>query len=170
MTTAIQWRLFNTNIDLAETTRLQMIELLNSCLADIADLQTHAKHAHWNVKGPQFLSLHDLFEQIASRLAKGTDELAERITALGGVAQGTARQVATASNVPQYDLGAVMGEEHARALAKRLAFVGGRIRTNVAVAHQLGDDVTGDLLIDILRQADKDLWFLEAHFQAEVTV
>lgn len=77
-----------------------MIELLNSCLADVADLQTHAKHAHWNVKGPQFLSLHDLFEQIASRLAKGADTIAERITALGGLAQGTARQVSAASNVP----------------------------------------------------------------------
>ena len=170
MTTAIQCRLFHTNIDLAETTRLQMIELLNSCLADVADLQTHAKHAHWNVKGPQFLSLHDLFEQIASRLAKGADTIAERITALGGLAQGTARQVSAASNVPQYDSDAVVGEEHVRALAKRMAFVGGRIGANVAVAHQLGDDVTGDLLIDIMRQADKDLWFLEVHFQVEVTV
>lgn len=165
MATTIQSRLFKSNIDLAEPTRLQMIELLNSCLADIADLQTHAKHAHWNVKGPQFFPLHELFEQIASRLAQQTDEVAERITALGGVAQGTARQVAAMSNLPQYELEAVTGEEHVHALAKRLALLGGRIRASVAVAHQLGDDATGDLLTEILRDADKDLWFLEAHVQ-----
>lgn len=145
-----------------------MIELLNSCLADIADLQTHAKHAHWNVKGPQFLSLHDLL-QIASRLAQHADNVAEGITALGGVAHGTARQVAASSNLPQYDLDAVTGEKHVRAVAKRLALVGGRLRASVAVAHQLGDDATGDLLTEIVRQTDKDLWFLEAHVQAEVT-
>ena len=76
MATAIQARLFKTGIDLPEPIRLQMIELLNSCLADMADLQTHAKHAHWNVKGPQFLSLHELFEQIASRLQRQADDVA----------------------------------------------------------------------------------------------
>lgn len=169
MATTIQSRLFKTNIDLSEPTRLQMIELLNSCLADMADLQTHAKHAHWNVKGPQFVPLHNLFEQIASRLAHQADDVAERITALGGVAQGTARHVAAASNLPQYDLEAVTGEEHVRALAKRLAPVAGRIRASVAVAHQLGDDATGDLLTEAVRQADKDLWFLEAHVQVGVS-
>jgi starvation-inducible DNA-binding protein len=169
MATAIQARLFKTSIDLPEPTRLQMIELLNSSLADMADLQTHAEHAHWNVKGPQFLSLHELFEQIASRLQQQADDVAERITALGGVAQGTARQIAAASNLPQYDLDAVSGEDHLRALAKRLSLVGGRIRAGVAVAHQLGDDATGDLLTEIVRQADKDLWLLEAHLQEGVS-
>jgi len=122
----------------------------------------------WNVKGAQFQPLHELFGEIASHLEQQADDVAERITALGGVAQGTARQVAAASNLPQYDLDAVSGEEHLGALAKRLALVGGRIRTRVAVAHQLGDDATGDLLTEIVRQADKDLWFLEAHVQAGV--
>ncbi len=169
MATLTQSRLFKTSIDLAELVRVQMIELLNSCLADVADLQTHAKHAHWNVKGAQFQLLHELFGEIASRLEQQADDVAERITALGGVAQGTARQVTAASNVPQYDLDAVNGEEHVRALTKRLALVGGRIRTSVAAAHQLGDDATGDLLTEILRQMDKDLWFLEAHVQVEVS-
>ncbi len=169
MATTIQSRLFKTSIDLSEPTRLQMTELLNSSLANMADLQTHAKHAHWNVKGPQFLQLHELFEQIASRLAQQADDVAERITALGGVAHGTTRQVSAASTLPQYDLEAVTGEEHVRALAKRLALVAGRIRASVAVANQLGDDATGDLLTEIVRQADKDLWFLEAHVQVGVT-
>jgi starvation-inducible DNA-binding protein len=169
MATTIQPRLFKTSIDLAEPTRLQMIDLLSSCLADISDLQTHAKHAHWNVKGSQFLSLHSLFEQIASRLQRQADDVAERITALGGVAAGTARQIAGASNVPEYDLEAVAGEDHIAALAKRLAQVAGHVRTGVAVAHQLGDDASGDLLSEIVRQADKDLWLLEAHLQVGVS-
>ena len=168
MATLTQSRLFKTNIDVSEPVRVQMVELLNSCLADMADLQTHAKHAHWNVKGAQFHPLHELFGQVASNLEQQADDVAERITALGGVAQGTARQVAATSNLPQYDLDAVTGEEHLRALAKRLALVGGRMRTSVAVAHQLGDDATGDLLTEIVRQADKDLWFLEAHVQTGV--
>lgn len=169
MATATQTRLFKTNLDLAEPTRMQMVDLLNSCLADVADLRTHAKHAHWNVKGLQFQQLHELFEKIASRLDEQADELAERITALGGIANGTARQVVASSNLPQYDLEAVTGVEHIRALAKRLALVGGRTRASIAVAHQLGDDATGDLLAGTVRQADKDLWLLEAHLQGEVS-
>ncbi|HET8666589.1 MAG TPA: DNA starvation/stationary phase protection protein Dps [Terriglobales bacterium] len=170
MATATQTRLFKTKLDLAEPTRAQMVELLNSCLAEIADLRTHAKHAHWNVKGLQFQQLHELFELIASRLDRQADDVAERITALGGVANGTARQVVASSNLPQYDLEAVTGVEHIRALAKRLAVAGGRVRASLAVAHQLGDDGTGDLLTEIVRQADKDLWLLEAHLQGEVSL
>lgn len=169
MAMATQTQLFKTNLDLAEPTRMQMVELLNSCLADIADLRTHAKHAHWNVKGLQFQQLHELFEAIASRLDRQADEVAERVTALGGIANGTARQVVSLSNLPQYDLEAVTGVEHIRALAKRLALVGGRVRATIAVAHQLGDEATGDLLAEVVRQADKDLWLLEAHVQGEVS-
>lgn len=169
MAMATQTQLFKTNLDLAEPTRMQMVELLNSCLADIADLRTHAKHAHWNVKGLQFQQLHELFEAIASRLDRQADEVAERVTALGGIANGTARQVVSLSNLPQYDLEAVTGVEHIRALAKRLALVGGRVRATIAVAHQLGDEATGDLLAEVVRQTDKDLWLLEAHVQGEVS-
>ena len=99
MATLAQSRLFRTSIDLSEPVRVQMLELLSSCLADMADLQTHAKHAHWNVKGAQFRPLRELFGQVASNLEQQADDVAERITALGGVAQGTARQVAAASNL-----------------------------------------------------------------------
>ena len=166
MATAIQAGLFNSSIGLADPVRPQIIELLNSCLADIADLHTHAKYAHWNVKGPQFVSLHELFEQIASRLQQQADDVAERITALGAVAQGAARQIAGASNLPEYELDAVSGEEHLRALACRLALVAGQVRAGIKAAHQLGDDATADLLTEGVRQADKHLWFLEAHLQA----
>ena len=98
-------------------------------------------------------------------MQEGADDVAERVTALGGVAQGTARHIAAASTLPQYDLDAVAGEDHIRALAKRLALLAAHLRAGVAMAHQLGDDATGDLLTEILRQADKDLWLLEAHVQ-----
>lgn len=169
MATATQTTLFKTCIDLAEPTRVQMVEILNSCLADIADLRTHAKHAHWNVKGLQFQQLHDLFEGLAGGLERQADDVAERIAALGGIAEGTTRQIASSSSLPQYDLEAVTGVEHLRALAKRLGLVGGRVRASASAAHQLGDDATGDLLTQVVRQADKKLWQLEAHLQGEVS-
>jgi starvation-inducible DNA-binding protein len=73
--------------DLSGPTRAQMIDLLNQNLADILDLGMQAKYAHWNVKGPSFIALHELYDTIA-------EELAERAVKLGGTAQGLLQGVA----------------------------------------------------------------------------
>src|SRR5664280_2433951 len=83
---------FSSSVNLKEDTKSKVIEILNARLADAVDLKTQVKHAHWNVKGPQFFQLHELFDFIASHLEDQSDLIAERVTQLGGVANGTARQ------------------------------------------------------------------------------
>ena len=166
MVTAKQHRLFETSISLPEKTRNEVIDVLNARLADAIDLKTQAKQAHWNVKGKQFLQLHELFDSIAAHLEDQTDLLAERITALGGVALGTARLVAATSSLAEYDLNATTGEQHVRALSNALAKLTTAARTAINRAAELGDQGTSDLFTEIVRAADKDLWFLEAHLQA----
>lgn len=156
---------FSSSVDLADDAKSKIIQLCNARLADSIDLFTQVKHAHWNVKGPQFFQLHELFDSIAEHVEDASDLIAERITQLGGVANGTAREVAKASSVDEYDLDAVKGEEHVRALSERLATVANAAREAIDKADKLGDKATSDLFTEVTRVADKDLWFLEAHLQ-----
>lgn len=165
MATATQ-QTFHTSIDIPERQRQQVIAILNQRLADAIDLKTQAKQAHWNVKGPHFFQLHELFDSIATHADEAADLLAERATALGGAANGTARQLAAASSLREYDIAAVTGPEHVRALADRLASLAAALRAAIDETDGLGDKSTADVFTEISRQADKDLWFLEAHLQA----
>ena len=156
---------FATSIDVAPATRDRLVPLLNQCLADMTDLFTQTKHAHWNVKGPQFIALHELFDAIAGRVADHCDLLAERVVALGGAANGTLRQAAAASALREYDHSAVDGTEHVRALARQVASVAAAVR-RLVVQTADSDPTTSDLFTEISRALDKDLWFLEAHAQS----
>lgn len=158
-------RTFTTSVSIPDSTRQQIIEILNARLADTIDLKTQTKQAHWNVKGPEFFQLHELFDSIAEHLDEASDTIAERVTALGGYAQGTARLAATNSSIPEYDLEAVGGLEHVVALAERLAQAANQYRADIDRTDDLGDKATSDLFTQLTREADKDLWFLEAHLQ-----
>src|SRR5687767_14692724 len=92
-------RTFPTRIDLAADKRDKLVEILNQQLADTFDLYSQSKQAHWNVKGPQFHQLHELFDDLAEELQGYTDLIAERATALGGTALGTVRMSAEASRL-----------------------------------------------------------------------
>lgn len=165
MTTKTLTRTFESSVNLSETIRRQVIEILNARLADTLDLKTQAKQAHWNIKGPEFFQLHELFDSIAGRLEEQVDTIAERVTALGGTALGTARIAAANSSLPEYDLGAVNGIEHVVALSERLAQAANQFRSDIDRTDELGDKATADLFTQLAREADKDLWFLEAHLQ-----
>ena len=165
MATKTASRTFNTSLKLTESTRQQIIDILNARLADTIDLKTQAKQAHWNVKGPEFFQLHELFDSIAGHLDDHADLIAERVTALGGTALGTARIAASTSAIPEYDLDAVGGLDHVVALSERLAKAANQFRTEIDRTDDLGDKATADLFTQITRDADKDLWFLEAHLQ-----
>jgi len=165
MPVATEHRTFATGVNLTERVRNEVIDLLNARLADAIDLKTQAKQAHWNVKGMLFMSLHELFDSVATHLDDQADMLAERITALGGMALGTARAVAGTSSLPEYDLNAMTGEQHVRALARGLAQLANAARAAINRTAELGDQGTTDLFTEIVRAADKDLWFLEAHLQ-----
>jgi starvation-inducible DNA-binding protein len=156
-------KLYKTKNDLPEASRAKLVELLNSRLVSAIDLQTQAKQAHWNVKGPQFIALHELFDKVAETAEDAVDEIAERAVQLGGVARGTARIVAKESALKEYALDAVTGAEHVEALSNALAAFGSQTRSAIALADELGDAGTADLFTSITQEADKQLWFVEAH-------
>lgn len=156
-----------TRIDLSSKVRSQVIELLNQNLADAFDLYSQVKQAHWNVKGHQFYQLHLLFDEMAGELLEHVDEIAERVTTLGGTALGTVRVAAEESRLHEYPLDLLEGLDHIAALAERYAVFGQSVRNNIEQTAELGDADTSDLLTGVSRNADKRLWFLEAHLQAE---
>jgi len=157
----------NSRIDLSAKSRVKVIGILNARLADAIDLQLQAKQAHWNVKGPNFIALHELFDQVAGDLAGHVDEMAERITALGGIAEGTVQAVAGRSKLDPYPLEVVDGRAHLDALAAALARLGKAVRKAIDEAAKAGDADTSDLFTGISRAADKNLWLVEAHLQAD---
>jgi starvation-inducible DNA-binding protein len=156
-----------TKNDLPEQVRSKVIELLNARLADAIDLQTQMKQAHWNVKGPNFIALHELFDKINEEVEDYVDELAERAVQLGGVALGTARSVAQRSQQREYPLTIATGREHVEAVSAALATFGKSVRQAIDSSSELRDADTADLFTEISRGVDKWLWFVEAHMQAE---
>lgn len=149
--------------DLPDTVRLQLVPLLNRQLADAIDLGLQAKQAHWNVKGPQFVSLHALFDEIAEILEELTDELAERAVELGGIADGTLQAVAVASRLAPYNRTALAGADHLRALGAALENFARSNRLAIDVAAAAGDATTADLFTEVARATDKLLWKVSAH-------
>lgn len=158
-------RLFSTKNDLPAATRSRVADLLNQRLADCIDLQTQCKQAHWNVKGPAFIALHKLFDDVNEDVEEYVDLLAERVVQLGGAAQGTARMAAERSTLEEYPEALVSGEEHVDALSSALAAFGGGTRKAIEQADELEDADTVDILTEISRGTDKWLWFVEAHQQ-----
>jgi len=156
-----------TRNDLVTRNRSKACDLLNARLADAIDLASQVKQAHWNVKGPNFIGLHGLFDAIHGVVDGQVDELAERITALGGVAAGTVAAVARASTLAAYPRDIVRGADHLDALAQGLAAYGGGLRKAIGGAGKAGDDVTADLFTGMTADIDKQLWLVEAHLQAD---
>ncbi len=142
-----------------------MIALLNQHLADAFDLFSQCKQAHWNVKGPQFHQLHELFDDLAEQAEGYIDLIAERVTALGGTALGTVRMAAGASRLTEYPLDAGGSMQYAEALAERFAALAATTRAAIDAAEDLGDADSADLFTEVSRGLDKGLWFLEAHLQ-----
>ena len=159
--------MFKTKNDLPESTRTKVIDLLNARLADAIDLQTQTKQAHWNVKGPSFISLHELFDKINEAVEDYVDEIAERAVQLGGVAEGTARMAAKRSSLSEYPANTIDGLRHVEALATVLAAFGKAARKAITDVNELGDLDTADLFTEVSRGVDKLLWLVEAHVQAK---
>ena len=158
-------RMYDTKSDLARDTRVEVIALLNQRLAEAIDLQTQCKQAHWNVKGPTFIALHKLFDEITEDVEGYVDEIAERVVQLGGIAEGTVGAVEERSKLPDYPLGLSTGAEHVAALSDALAAFGRAVRIGIEEMNELEDAGTADLLTGISRGVDKWLWFVEAHQQ-----
>jgi starvation-inducible DNA-binding protein len=161
-----QPKMYETENDISENRRVEISALLNQRLADAVDLQTQIKQAHWNVKGPHFIGLHELFDKIDEAVEAYVDLIAERIVQLGGIAQGTARVAAGQSRLEEYPLTIADGIAHVEAVSKALSTFGREARNSIDQADGLGDADTSDLLTEVSRGIDKWLWFVEAHSQS----
>ncbi|MDQ3014145.1 MAG: DNA starvation/stationary phase protection protein Dps [Acidobacteriota bacterium] len=159
-------KMHKTSIDLDGETREQIIALLNQQLADTFDLYSQTKQAHWNVKGMQFFQLHELFDRLATETLVYVDDIAERVTTLGGTALGTARMSSAASRLPEYPAKVVGSQESVEALVERYAELAASTREAIDASDELDDADTADLFTGVSRGLDKSLWFLEAHLQA----
>lgn len=156
-----------TKNDLALDKRTGLVELLNERLADLIDLGLQAKQAHWNVKGPHFIGLHELFDQIRTELDPLIDEVAERLVALGGMAEGTIQAISRRTTLTAYPMSISSGRDHVDAFSTALAAVGKQVRAAIDKATELGDANTADLFTEVSRDLDKKLWFVEAHLQGD---
>ena len=146
-----------------EATRKTVITLLNARLADVIDLFNQTKYAHWIVKGPTFIALHELFDDVAERIEGFADDLAERAVILGGTAEGRTQAVGKQTSLAEYPADLKNGRDHVEALSTRLADFASKTRAAIDECDKAGDKVTSDLFNEITANVDKDVWFLEAH-------
>jgi starvation-inducible DNA-binding protein len=157
--------MYKTKIGLSEKVRRNVVVILNERLAEAIDLQSQVKHAHWNVKGPHFIALHELFDKLSDVLLGQIDEIAERATSLGGTAEGTVAVAAKRSKLKNYPLSITAGKDHLFYLSTQLSVFGKAARAAIDETDKLGDADTADLFTGISRSIDKYLWFVEAHLQ-----
>lgn len=141
----------------------QMIGLLNGRLADAIDLANAVKQAHWNLKGPSFIGIHELLDNVAGRMRENVDTIAERCVILGGMAKGTTQNVAAGSSLTAYPDDKHDQADHVRDLTDRFKQFGKACREAIETADEAGDDDTADMFTEVSRIVDKDTWFIGAH-------
>jgi len=152
-----------THNTLSELIREQSIVVLNKHLAAAIDLHGQVKQAHWNVRGPSFIAIHELFDRVADDVEGYSDQLAERAGALGGTAQGTVQTAAKQSFLIPYPHGIADEKQHVFAVAGSLAAFGQSVRDAIGATTKAGDPATADLFTEILRGIDQQLWFIQSH-------
>jgi len=151
--------------DIESNVRSSMIRVLNQQLADAIDLKLALKQAHWNVRGSEFIALHELFDQVAARIEEHSDTMAERVVQLGGLAAGTTQSVAQATTFEPYPVEVTTQKQHLEALRARLGGLAKSCRKAIDEANQAGDADTADIMTGVSRAVDKDLWFVAAHLE-----
>jgi len=159
-------KMYDTENDISLKCREELNEIMNQRLASAVDLQMQMKQAHWNVKGPSFIGLHELFDKVAEAVENYVDMIAERIVQLGGVAEGTVRMTAARTRLTEYSLEISDGMAHVEAVSRALSTFGDEMRHTIDKADELDDADTADLFTEVSRGIDKWLWFVEAHSQA----
>ncbi|MEM9253357.1 MAG: DNA starvation/stationary phase protection protein Dps [Planctomycetota bacterium] len=146
--------------------RAKSVAQLQAVLYDVLDAAAFVKQAHWNVKGPGFIAVHELLDRVYDLLAEHADTVAERIVILGGQAVGTSRAVAAASRLDAYPTDTTRLDEHIDLLADRLSRLAGSLRDAIDITSHAGDADTADLFTQVSRDIDKHVWFIEAHRQS----
>ncbi len=159
-------KMYATRIALSEDQKKQVVEVMQDKLASALDLYSQAKFAHWNVKGINFYQLHLVFDSVADNVFPQIDQIAERLTQLGGVANGTVRQSAANSLLPEFDINLVAGMDYVKTLADALGCYCAELREASDRIEEIGDDPTSDFFKALAVEAEEQLYFLEAHLEA----
>ena len=159
--------MYTTENDLSETARTEMIKICNARLAEGVDLQMQCKYAHWNVKGPNFIALHELFDQVNDDVEDNVDLIAERAVQLGGIADWTTHVVATWEHLAEYNARSASEHDYVQTLASALKSFGKTTRQAIYKSNELNDVVSADIFTEISRGVDKWLWMVEAHLQVQ---
>ena len=158
-------RLHETHNDTKNNAKAVSMQVLQARMADGIDLALVTKQAHWNLKGPQFIGVHEMLDGFRDELDEWNDMMAERITQLGGTARGTVQEVGRETSLKPYPTNIYAVADHVTALIERYAAVANAVREGIATTNDAGDAGTCDLLTEVSRGIDKQLWFLEAHVQ-----
>lgn len=150
---------------LTDNARKTSVSELNGRLADAIALALAVKQAHWNVKGRNFIAVHELFDTVHNNLREHIDIIAERVQQLDGVAVGTVEKVSGASGIKEYPTDLTKAEDHIKALSERYRDFGETLRTAIDATDEAGDADTADIFTAASRTVDKDLWFMESHLE-----
>lgn len=148
---------------LEDNARKTAISELQACLCDGLSLSLALKQAHWNLRGPNFIAVHELLDEVKARLDPNLDNMAERMRQLDGTPVGTVEEVAGGTSLPPYPTDITTVTDHVREISDRLRSYGARVRKGIDTVEDAGDADTADLLTSASRQADKDLWFIQSH-------
>jgi starvation-inducible DNA-binding protein len=157
--------MYQTSNTLSENIRSKSAELLNRHLAAAIDLHAQVKQAHWNVRGPAFIAIHELFDKVADVVEDYSDTIAERAAALGGTAEGTIQVAVKRSFLEQYKLGVASEQAHITAVTASLAAFGDSTRKAIDEVAAFGDQDTSDVFTEVSRGIDKQLWLVESHLK-----
>ena len=155
--------MYRTANTLPEQIRSRSVDLLNRHLAAAIDLHAQAKQAHWNVRGPTFIAIHELLDKVADAVEEYSDKIAERAGTLGGSAEGTVQTATQQSFLEPYRLGVADTAAHIAAVTAVLASFGESVRNAIDESDQFGDIDTSDLFTEVSRGIDYQLWLVESH-------
>ena len=150
---------------LKDNARKTSISELNARLADALALGMAIKQAHWNVKGPNFIAVHELLDTVYANNQEHVDTMAERVQILDGVAVGTAETVSRDATLKPYPTDLTKAQDHIKAICERMRDHGEKLRAAIGATDDAGDANTADLFTAASLTADKDLWFLESHLE-----
>jgi starvation-inducible DNA-binding protein len=156
-----------TRIDLPQDTRQQVCDLLNKRLADLIDLSLQSKQAHWNVRGMNFIAIHEMFDKLREDVDEYVDTVAERVVQLGGFAEGTSQAVVDKTTLDAYPMNIQDSKLHLQAVSAALAKTANEIRNSIDVLDDFDDEGSEDVLVQVSRGLDKWLWFVSAHVDVE---